>query len=160
MEKFIEDITTAYWWMAVVIVGIIINVASTYIRSGIENQLAKISTYWSTRKELRENNRAQLINLLQEDSQALVLYAKTESRHRLQAIQNTIFSFIFIFMAASSVDMVIFDELPMINKLISMLILMSIALLSLMGAVSSQLESSKVKNNIKVAFPRSELFNS
>jgi hypothetical protein len=96
MEKFIDDISSLYWWLAVVVVGILINVVSTYIRTGLEINLAKISTYWARKKDSRERKQEQLIALLSDSDKALILYAQTEQRFRVRALQNIIFSLIFL----------------------------------------------------------------
>ena len=157
MEKFIEDITSAYWWVAVVVVGVVINILSAYIRNGLETRLAKVSSFWAARKESREQRRSELIELLSTDKTALLLYAKNELRYRVRAVQSVVFSFIFMFMSTSVINMVVFDSLPLQLRLAGTLILMTIALLSLIGATSDLLASITVKKNISNAYPKSEL---
>jgi hypothetical protein len=45
MDRFMDEISSAYWWIGIVVVGILINIDSSYIRKIMESGLSGISIY-------------------------------------------------------------------------------------------------------------------
>lgn len=95
MEKFIEEISSIYWWVAVVLVGIGINIASAYIRKALELRLSAISSYWAKNRKLKEEALAKKIELLVKDRDLKTIYALSEIRYRIRSVAFVIFSFMF-----------------------------------------------------------------
>ena len=51
MAELIQDISSLYWWVSVVIVGILVNVLSDYITRVISNIMGKVSSVVITRNQ-------------------------------------------------------------------------------------------------------------
>jgi quinol-cytochrome oxidoreductase complex cytochrome b subunit len=43
IERFALDLTSPYWWMTVVIVGLVINIASSYFKPFLDRQFSRFS---------------------------------------------------------------------------------------------------------------------
>ena len=91
MDKFIDEISSTYWWIGVVVVGIVINIASSYIRKIMESRLSNISIYWKGKKKERVEKIAKKVDILRNNSELRGIYALRESRYRIRSIGFTIF---------------------------------------------------------------------
>jgi hypothetical protein len=49
MNEFANNLTSFSWWLGVVVVGLLINLASAYLKSPIDNLGSKFSTSWRNR---------------------------------------------------------------------------------------------------------------
>ena len=51
MEKFVTDMSSPYWWVSVVIVGLLINIISGYLKSFIDSLATKSYERYKERKQ-------------------------------------------------------------------------------------------------------------
>jgi hypothetical protein len=51
MSQPFKDLTSFHWWMGVVIVGILINLISDYLKPRADKLLSSMSTWYGTRTE-------------------------------------------------------------------------------------------------------------
>lgn len=86
MDRFIHEISSLYWWIGVVIVGIVINIASSYIKKIMESSLSGVSSYWERKQTKRAAKIAKKIEILKGNSELRVIYALRESRYRIRAL--------------------------------------------------------------------------
>jgi len=85
VDDFYKNILTPSWWIGVVIVGIIINMASAYMKSLVDKFGAKASDGIRRRSREATERRKNWIDFLRTDQHAqLVLHAR-EQRLRTQA---------------------------------------------------------------------------
>lgn len=75
------DITNPHWWLGVVLVGIVINVASRYLQRPIDRGLDSISRKRATRTAARAEERRRRIAQLR-GNEIAQLFALIESSHR------------------------------------------------------------------------------
>lgn len=54
MDKLLNDVTSGYWWLSVVLVGLLINLASAYIKDPIDRKLAQLAAGWGHRSEKKQ----------------------------------------------------------------------------------------------------------
>jgi hypothetical protein len=99
MEKFIQDIATTYWWVSVVIVGIIVNIISSYLKPFLENKLSLVSGYWKQRKEKRKEEFESQVALLAADDRLLSIYALREFRYRIRSVSYLVMSSLLFIIA-------------------------------------------------------------
>ncbi len=158
MENFLEDIMTVYWWLTVVIVGIAINVASTYIRSGLANKLGNFSKYWAGKRDSRLKERGKLLSLLKENETALLLYANSESSFRVRALQFLLFFCIFLFIGISTRNHFVFYDIPYTFRSYVSSATIFLALTMLVIAIADTYAAIKIHTNISEAFPESDAF--
>lgn len=95
MDGFIKDITSLYWWISVVLVGILINLFSSYSKPYTDKILSK---YSSTRREKvkhKEEIRLKKIEKLKSsETEKMFLYMQI-SRNYLRCIVFLLFGIIF-----------------------------------------------------------------
>lgn len=54
MQKFLTDISSIYWWIGVVLVGIVINLFSSYLKNKIDSFMGKISELYAIENERKK----------------------------------------------------------------------------------------------------------
>jgi len=54
MDEFYKNLSSASWWLSVVIVGILINLASALLFRKLDSRLSAISLRWRTRSKARK----------------------------------------------------------------------------------------------------------
>jgi hypothetical protein len=75
MIDFINNLTSISWWIGVVIVGILLNIASMYLKSPIDWLFSLISTKYRTRSKAKKAEREAKIKNLIGKIQEQILYA-------------------------------------------------------------------------------------
>lgn len=68
MKDFFYNLSSLYWWISVVIVGILINLGSAYLKSRLDASLSKTSTWWRQRSELQKAQRQALLDKVRGDT--------------------------------------------------------------------------------------------
>lgn len=142
MDKFLQDISSSYWWLGVVLVGVVINILSSYLRRLMENNFSKFSQFWQTRRQSRIDDFNRRVDLLKKDADLKFVYALRESRYRIRAIGFLIFGLIFFdlgFLLEGRAPLGI-QTLPMIA-----------ALITLMLGLDDHLDAMKVKKLVDTA---------
>jgi hypothetical protein len=93
LDDFLKGLASPSWWMGVVIVGIIINVLSAYLKKPLDKLFGSISSGWRERSERKSKERNDLIDTLKSDESLLVLFALTENRYRTRSVGFLLMSF-------------------------------------------------------------------
>ena len=86
MDEFAKTITSLSWWLGVVLVGILLNVISAYLKSPLDKFFSSISKRWRTRSEIARLQRERLIAELRENPTRQALLLEEENRYRLRGI--------------------------------------------------------------------------
>jgi hypothetical protein len=73
MNDLIEILSSPIWWFSVVVVGILINLISAYLKSPIDKNLSKVSTWWRQRTEQQKVREQEFINRLINDQHEQVM---------------------------------------------------------------------------------------
>ena len=68
MKDFFANLGSLYWWLSVVIVGVLINLTSSYIKSKLDSSLSRRSTKARLRSEARKTKRKKLLEKLRANS--------------------------------------------------------------------------------------------
>ncbi|EOC7930534.1 hypothetical protein ACKVFH_001781 [Vibrio cholerae] len=98
MDQFLADASSTHWWLTVVVVGIVINILSSYIKSIFETLLASISSHWRYKQEKRTAEEQKIIELLSEDKELKLVYALNENRFRTRSVGFFVLGLMFIVM--------------------------------------------------------------
>lgn len=100
LEKFLADITSWYWWTSVVLLGLGINLASSYLKPSLDRWADR----WSNRRaERRAKDNARFaasVRIAVNDVRVLVGLGNEEIRLRLLSMTFFLFSFFMTSMAA------------------------------------------------------------
>lgn len=54
MTDFIANLSSLYWWISVVVVGILVNVCSTYLQKVLDSRMSRTSDWWRQRSLQRQ----------------------------------------------------------------------------------------------------------
>jgi hypothetical protein len=49
VTEFVTNLSSLYWWVSVVVVGILVNVCSTYLQKLLDSRMSRISDRWKKR---------------------------------------------------------------------------------------------------------------
>lgn len=99
MEGFARDIASLHWWLAVVTVGVIINIVSVYAHRHLDRALSNWSSRYRKHAELRIAKRRDYIEALRQDGQKRTEAAIDEIRNRLRFIQFILFGAVLFLLA-------------------------------------------------------------
>ena len=80
-SRFAGDVGSPYWWLSVVCVGLLINLASSYMKEPLDRWIGRRFESARIRSEHRRNERDLWIDLLSKDSRLLALEMQAELRH-------------------------------------------------------------------------------
>ncbi len=61
MKEFLSNLGTAYWWLSVVVVGILINLISAYLKPRFDSKFSSASTWWRNKSEAQKAERRKMI---------------------------------------------------------------------------------------------------
>jgi hypothetical protein len=96
MDKLIKEISSPYWWIGVVIVGIAINITSVYVSKIMESSFSGFSIYWKNKQKERADKTEKMIEILKNNSELRIIFALREFRFRLHAISFILFGSVFL----------------------------------------------------------------
>lgn len=99
MEDFFSNLVSLYWWISVVIVGILINLASAYLKSKLDHRLSKTSIWWRSRSERQKAERQKKIEDLRNKPHEQILWAHDSLRNHvigLYYLMVSILTFVFV----------------------------------------------------------------
>lgn len=101
MEEFMNNLSSPSWWAGVVIIGILLNVLSGYLKDGLDKGSSRVSRWWANRSEKSRKERNELLNSLRNDKQEQILLASREIILRLQSIAFLVVGVLFFFAQGS-----------------------------------------------------------
>ncbi len=96
MKQVLKDISSLYWWIGVVLVGIAINVASHYLQEALDTQLSSVSSWWRERSEAQRAQRLKELEKLCDNPHEQILLAFSEMQTRFQSIVSLTFPLLFL----------------------------------------------------------------
>lgn len=86
LEKFLADVASWYWWVSVVLLGLIINVASAYAKLPLDRFLEKRSIRRQQIRSAGDEKHAREIQTLLADSRLTVLQSAQEFRLMVMSV--------------------------------------------------------------------------
>lgn len=92
MQEFIKNLTSTSWWIGVVIVGIILNLVSSYLKPFLDDTMSKISSSKKALSEKQAEEWKSLVAAIKNDQHAYMVEAFRDLRHRNKALALFIMS--------------------------------------------------------------------
>jgi hypothetical protein len=89
VEKFVTDLTSSYWWVSVVVMGIAINLVSSFLKTPIDRFVEKRSKTQREKRQLRNSEIRIKAKLILTDQRMLILTCF--ERTRLQQVHVSLF---------------------------------------------------------------------
>lgn len=102
MTKLTEYLSDPGWWLGVVVVGLIINVASVYLIRRLDAQLSRISERWRARSEQARADRLLRVDLIRTSERELFLHLFRELRLRERAVWQLVNGLGFLMLGLNS----------------------------------------------------------
>jgi hypothetical protein len=93
MKDFFTNLGSLYWWISVVVVGVLINLFSAYLKNKLDRYLSSTSSWWRKRTEVKSNQRQSTIDKIRSDPDEKDRIIQNELRDRLQSIYFVVFGF-------------------------------------------------------------------
>src|SRR5687768_1972444 len=105
MDGNSTNIGSFYWWMSVVLVGVLINLASAYLKTPLDAILSKVSNRWRLRSEAQRVQRMKAIQALRADLHEQTLMSLSEIGSRVNAVVYLVLALLFfIFVIIANVS--------------------------------------------------------
>ena len=101
MEEFVESISTLNWWISVVLVGVVLNISSQYIKVFFEEKYSRFSYFLFKKVECSKKKRDFLIESAKKSVKAKNDLIRLEFNFHIEAIQDSIFSVISLILYLS-----------------------------------------------------------
>jgi len=96
MQELLKQISSLSWWIGVVLVGVLVNIASPFISRAIERRLSRFSDWQRRRSQSKQEKRQTLLNNLRADPHKQVLFAIAENRYRVRSSNNFLVSLLAV----------------------------------------------------------------
>jgi hypothetical protein len=123
MNHFTDNFTSLSWWLGIILVGIVLNIISAYLKWPLDRLLSKLFRYWQQRSQKSQTKRAELIQKLTEDTHCQTLFLFRELRHRSQAnlfmLLSILFLLLYVGVMIKTVYTVSFAGIESANKVFS-----------------------------------------
>lgn len=104
MSEFINNLNSLYWWLSVVIIGILINLTSAYLKNKLDARVTTTSSWWRKRSQIRKETQLRELNKLRDDPHEYVLMAISSTRDYIKCVVFLIGGFALIFCIILSVS--------------------------------------------------------
>ncbi len=121
MEKILADIGSLYWWVSVVVVGIAINLISSFLKTPIDQFVEKWSITQREKRQLRNTEIGIKANLILADPRMLTLTCFEQIR--LFHYQRVLFGTSIVFFALGFFALKTFASYFVIGKVLSYTVL-------------------------------------
>jgi hypothetical protein len=74
MSDFIQDLTSLHFWLAVILVGVTLEIIGHLLGKGLDKLLSNTFNWWRTRSEARTAKRQNLVSELRSDTNKQVMH--------------------------------------------------------------------------------------
>ena len=98
VDKFLTDVSTAYWWITAVLVGLVINLASAYMKAPIDRVAAWLSGRWRARTAALRSARQLHVAFLRDHPESRPEFRAMEARLRLKGLHEMARSCVLLLM--------------------------------------------------------------
>ena len=86
MSDFLADLQSVRWWLSVVIVGVLVSIAGTFLARLLDTRLAAASSWWRGRRATAQREQMKHLESLRGDTRQQLFLAAAETRCRLRSI--------------------------------------------------------------------------
>src|SRR3990172_8416842 len=96
MDEFVQNLSSLGWWLGVVIVGLLLNLISAYLKPWLDARLLRVSAWWQRRSEPIKLETEKKIAQLRNDRHRQHLLLAEEARHRLRGVIYLLLSLMWL----------------------------------------------------------------
>ena len=87
VDEFIKNLGSGYWWISVVVVGLLINLVSAYLKTPLDGFMVRTWGWWRDRSAKRRERFERHASALSNDPHRQLIYLGMEMRGRMQSAQ-------------------------------------------------------------------------
>lgn len=87
MKDFLASLSSLYWWLSVVVVGLLINLSSAYLKSRLDSSLYRRSSRRRAQAEARNKARKQAVEKLRSNPDAQYLLSAAATRELIHGLE-------------------------------------------------------------------------
>jgi cytochrome bd-type quinol oxidase subunit 2 len=95
-ERFLSDLSSWYWWVSVVVIGLLINLVSSYLKQPLDKWLEKRSVSVANRRSLANATFTSEVALMVKSPGYLASVGFMEVRHRFMTIVFAVVTAVFV----------------------------------------------------------------
>lgn len=103
MSEMWADFWKPAWWTSVVVAGLLINIASSYIKSWLDRTFTSTSTWWRNRSSRRIAKWDELVENLKTDPKAFQRALRKQAEHRFHTLTMAAFG-LFLLVSATNLQ--------------------------------------------------------
>lgn len=103
MDELWGNLTSPYWWLSVVLVSVLINLASAYLKSAIDRLFSRIFSAWRARSDQRQAAHTRELAAMVGNSELQRQYEHMALRRKLDALFGLVFSLFVLLYKGMSV---------------------------------------------------------
>lgn len=161
MSDFWSQIKSPSWWLGVVIVGLLINLISAYVKPPLDKGLGFLFNWWSTRNKSLRDNQTALVERIKTDSQEQNIFIAHEIRYRLKSTDSlllAVLSYVVVFYLSYKRQSGLHDGLLPLSLAareqfysVGLKFLHFVGALSLMQAVTRRKQAAVVNNLLRAS---------
>ena len=100
ISRQMSEFFTLYWWMTVVVAGLIINLASAYLKPPLDTLLGSFSSRWKARVERNKAAHNALVEKHLADPVLILLAGTEQTRLFLQSVLFLVLSVLLLLLTA------------------------------------------------------------
>lgn len=96
MDEFTKLLVSPLWWLSVVVVGILINLASAYLKPRLDETFSRSSLWWRNRSEEAKRRDRLVAEGLAVDQVALSMFMHLITNFRIFGVTLSVFAALFL----------------------------------------------------------------
>ncbi|EGR0027702.1 MULTISPECIES: hypothetical protein [Vibrio harveyi group] len=97
-NSFFTNLSSLDWWIGVVVVGLVINILSAYLKPALDSFLSNLSYKWVSRNKRSADQRKKWIKELQDNEHEQVLCYLEFINQKIWSIMYLMVAFVFFWM--------------------------------------------------------------
>ncbi|MFM2663495.1 hypothetical protein AAFX24_00965 [Vibrio mediterranei] len=90
MEEIINTVSEPVWWFSVVVMGIVINLSSAYIKEPFDRVMSNVSSWWKSKSDKAALKKEEYRTRLASDKEFMLLESMAELRQRHRSIYSLV----------------------------------------------------------------------
>jgi hypothetical protein len=115
MGQIVSDLTSIHWWLTVVVVGIVLNVASAYLKPWIDTQVARFSARRRATIEKEHARRLRIIKKVQADPHEETVQLLREIRSRVNGLSSLMLGLVFFAVGVAALGVRDFERMGILT---------------------------------------------
>lgn len=101
MNDFIKNLSSVYWWLSVVFVGIAINLFSALFKDKLDSFFTKTSTWWKNKSEKRKSEFESAVKRLTGNPHIQMMVSFEGIRSKMMSIHMLLMTIVFFIFGIS-----------------------------------------------------------